>query len=383
MDRAVTLQLAGQYAESNRYLQAAEARIESLFAVSISQQAGSFLINDTTLAYEGEDFEKVMIPILGALNYAALGEMNEALVEARKVDHLLSLLNDRYEKKNVYKEDALARYLSGILYEARGETNDAHIAYRKAYDAFRIYRQQYQTPIPPWIGADLLRTAHALGLTEEMQTYQSWFPETEWEDARSLREKGEAVLVTYVGRSPVKTNRFIDLPVPDGQGGIYPMRMAFPHFVRQPSQTRGIALQVEGSSQLSARGHLVEDVTAIAIKNLEDRIGRITAKTIARASAKLAASVQIRREAAKSNDPGKRLLADLSTGLFSLLTERADTRSWRTLPSEIYLARIPLPPGEYRITVRYRDGGGGLVEERSHSVSVKAGEKRFLIDRIP
>jgi hypothetical protein len=375
----MTLHLAGHYAESNRYLAAAEDKIESLYAVSISQEASSFLLNDNTLSYEGEDFEKVMINVVAALNYALLGQWDDALVEARKVDHKLTLLNDRYEKKNVYKEDALARYLSGILYEAKGEINDAFISYRNAYEAFQDYNKNYKTPIPSFIGPDLLRTSEALGLNEEEEEYRRAFPGMDWEKEESLSQKGEAIFLAYVGLSPVKIDRFVDIPIPDGQGGIYPVRLAFPRFVQQPLRTREVEVRIDDRS---VRGEIVEDVGAIADKNLDDRIARIAAKEIARATAKATASLKIRQEAAKSGDPGKQLLANLSTDLFSLLSEKADKRSWRTLPDEILLSRIPLEPGSHILGVRYLDAQGRVLQERAFPLSLKAGEKRFVIDRV-
>jgi len=165
LDRAMTLHLAGRYAESNTYLARAEDRIDALYTVSLHREVGAFLTNDTMLPYEGEDFEKVMINIIAALNYVSLDRPDDALVEVRKVDQKLNVFNDRYEKKNVYKEDAFARYLSGILYEARGELNDALVDYRRAYASYRDYEKQYQTPMPPSLPADILRTAEALGLT--------------------------------------------------------------------------------------------------------------------------------------------------------------------------------------------------------------------------
>ncbi len=159
LDRGMLLHLAGRYQESNRFLDGAQRIAEELYTKSITGQAGSLLTNDNTLPYEGEDFERVMIHVISALNYVFLDEWDEALVEARRVDHQLNLFNDRYEKKSVYQEDAFARYLSGLLYEARREWNDAWIAYRKAHEAYRTYETQYGTPPPEALESDLLRTA--------------------------------------------------------------------------------------------------------------------------------------------------------------------------------------------------------------------------------
>ena len=140
LDRGLTLHLAGRYAESNAVLAQAEARIDTLYTKSITTGVSSLFTNDTLLPYEGEDFEKVQLNLIAALNYVYLGQLDEALVEARKVDLKLTAYDNQYAAKPVYKEDAFARYLSGILYETRGELNDAFIAYRKALDAYEAYR---------------------------------------------------------------------------------------------------------------------------------------------------------------------------------------------------------------------------------------------------
>src|SRR3972149_3931808 len=118
LDRAMVLHLAGRYTESNTFLDKAESGMEELYTRRITAEAGAMLTNDNLLPYEGEDFEKVMVNVIGALNYVYMHQWDDALVEARKVDHKLNTLNDKYEKKNVNKEDAFARYLSGLLYEA-------------------------------------------------------------------------------------------------------------------------------------------------------------------------------------------------------------------------------------------------------------------------
>ena len=166
-DRGMLLHLAGRYEESNVFFEKAGALVEALYTQSVSTHAGALLTNDNLLPYEGEDFEKVLIHLFSALNYASMGQWDEALVEARRVDARLNLLNDRYSPKSVYKEDAFARYLSGILYEARGESNDAFISYRKAYEAFQEYQKFYRTPIPERIGSDLITLSKILRLREE------------------------------------------------------------------------------------------------------------------------------------------------------------------------------------------------------------------------
>ena len=381
LDRAMMLHLAGQYNESSQALAQAENRIEALYTQSVTAGAGAMLSNDNTLPYEGEDFEKVMINVIASLNYAYLGQWDEALVEARKVDHKLNLFNDKYEKKNVYKQDALAQYLSGMLYEAKGELNDAFISYRKAYEAYGDYRKNYGTPIPPMLPADLLRLTAALRLSEEHQDYLKQFPNTRWIPAKELKGQSELIFVSTTGRSPTKTDFFIDAPIPDKKGGTYILRVALPKFVPLPDKVKTaevhlIPVDAAGSGgATSQRTFPAEDITAIAKKNLEDRIARITAKAIARAVVKY----QMSQTAQKELGP----LAGLATNVYNVATEQSDKRSWRTLPGQIQLARLVVPPGMYTIAVEYYDHTNGLIERKTFpSVTLKAGEKRFLGYRV-
>jgi hypothetical protein len=382
LDRAMVLHLAGRYGESNRFLDAAERRIEELYTKSVTTGAGAMLTNDNLLPYEGEDFEKVMINLIAALNYVYLGQWDEALVEARKVDHKLNLINDRYDKKNVYKEDAFARYLTGILYEAKGELNDAFIAYRKAYDTYQDYRKNYGTPLPPTLPPDLLRVTAALGLNEEHEFYREKFSKTAWLRQKELSRRAELIFIGYDGLPPVKEDFFIDAPIPDGQGGLYVLRVALPRFVPQPTDLAYAEVRVVDArgTAVSQRTFLAEDITAIAAKNLEDRIGRITAKAIARATAKYVASREIRKMA--KDDSLSQFLADVGTNVYSIASEQSDKRSWRTLPGQVRMARLAVPPGAYTVTVEYYSTTQSRIGRKEYPVVLKAGEKRFLSQRM-
>ena len=382
LDRAMTLHLAGRYAESNTFLSAAETRMDQLYTKSLTAETGAMFTNDNLLPYEGEDFEKVMVNVISALNYVYLGRWDDALVEARKVDHKLNLFNDKYDKKNVYREDAFARYLTGILYEAEGEINDAFIAYRKAYETYRDYQKDYGTPLPPTLPRDLLRVTEALGLSEEHQAYRGNFPDTRWVSQKELARQGELILISLDGRSPLKEDFFVDAPIPDGRGGLYYLRVALPRFVPQPTDLAYAEVHLIGpqGAVASQRTFLAEDITAIAKKNLEDRIGRITAKAITRATTKFVAAREIRKKA--KDDPLAQFLTDVGTNVYSILSEEADKRSWRTLPGQIRIVRLTAPPGSYTVAVEYYTFNQRLITRKTSEVTIRAGEKRFLSHRV-
>ncbi|HEV8620112.1 MAG TPA: hypothetical protein VGQ79_03720, partial [Nitrospiraceae bacterium] len=213
MDRGMTLQLAGDYQQSNAVLEQAEEELDHLYTRRISTETFAFMTNDTALPYEGDPYEQVLINVLKALNYARLGQWQDALVEARRIDHRLNVLSDRTEEKNAYRDDGFARYLSGILYESTGDVNNAFIAYRKAYETFDATRAWSHTAVPSQLREDLLRTAEALHFTQELAEYRSVFPDTKWETNQALQQLAQVVVISYNGLAPRKEDQFLDLPI--------------------------------------------------------------------------------------------------------------------------------------------------------------------------
>ena len=91
-------------------------------------------------------------------------------------------------------------------------------------------------------------------------------------------------------------------------------------------------------------GDEVESVSAIARQSLEDKKGRVLAKTIARAVAK----ELLAREA--ENKYGA--WGGLAARAVGMISEQADIRLWSTLPAEIEASIIPLPVGSYQVMAK-------------------------------
>jgi len=335
------------------------------------------------------------------MNYIFMDQSDEALVEARKVDHKLNLMNDTYEKKNIYKRDGLARYLSGILYEAKGLLNDAFISYRMALEAYEDYRSDYGTPIPLTLPSDLLRTSKALGLEEEHSHYREQFPDAAWMTEEELGSRSEVIFLGLIGRSPIKEDYFIDVPIPDGVGGTYLGRIAIPKYVALETEIKSAKVHLipsEGgmikaddlSGAVSQDTFVMEDITAISKKNLEDRMGRIMARATARAVIKYEAAHSINKamdlnmnQAAGAQAAGI-IIGEIMTKVIPLISEHADNRSWHTLPSEVWMARVVAPPGEYTIVVDYHDRMGRSVARKTYPpLTLTAGKKKLLSHRMP
>lgn len=136
LNKAMLLRMMEDYKGSNAHFEQAKKYIEQNTAISVTEQASSFLINDSTRAFIGAPFEQVMIHLYSALNYLQLNQIDSARVEALQVDVKLRQLSSE-DKNALLNSDPFARYLSGIIYEDLHEWSDALIAYRKAYQPIR------------------------------------------------------------------------------------------------------------------------------------------------------------------------------------------------------------------------------------------------------
>ena len=99
LDVGLSLHSSGKYDESNHYFLKANDIAEIKDYTSISTEAATLLTTDNIKDYKGEDFEKVLINVYLAMNYALMGNREDALVEARRVNSKLALMVTLGQKK--------------------------------------------------------------------------------------------------------------------------------------------------------------------------------------------------------------------------------------------------------------------------------------------
>jgi hypothetical protein len=363
MNRGMLLRMDGQFAASNQDFAAAKQRVEALNALSLREQGTALAINDGTRSYAGAPYEQVMLNLYSALNYLELGELDAARVESLQVDLLLGELADK-EVGPLFANDPFARYLSALIYEAEGEESDAMIAYRLAYEAYRQHGQRYPLPVPRQLQLDLLRLSAALDLSAENQKFVAEFGLEPGPGMEQLRTQGELIFLLQDGLAPVMVEEDLSLPVPPrGQW----VRVALPAYLRRPPSFSGARLKIGGQV---VETEMFENIEELAIAELE----RNRPAILARATARVLLKYQMNKKASKNNE-----LAGLLVNVGNLLTERADTRSWMSLPANIQLARVVLPPGVYALEVELLGSEGNPGRKRRYpAVTLKAGKMTFI-----
>ncbi len=355
LESGLLLHYAGDYELSNTHFLESEREMDDLYTQSVSKGVGSMVLNDNLLPYEGEDFEKVYVNLFLALNYARLGKLGDALVEARKVDLKLKEYSRQYEGKNSYKQDAFVRYIMGVLYEADGEVNDAFISYRDAYQGYKAYDTLFATKCPSYLKADLVRTAGRLGFQNELTEYEKEFGIKYTPSPPNL---GTLLVVIYSGRGPVKEEVKLRVSIMDNEGTVHTFVAAVPKFHSRQNWVSTYNVSANGNGVSDAtESELGEDVNAIAGKSLDERISLIYLKTAGRALLKFLAAEQAKKEVKKQNDsPLANFLTSVVVDAAYDASEKADVRTWRTLPHDIQIALLRLPAGDFTVGVISQNG---------------------------
>ena len=362
LNKAMLLRMTGDYAASNDAFILATRRISDLYGASVSENAAAFIINDSTRIYTAPTFERVLIHLYMALNYLALGQHDQARVEALQVD--LTLREQAEHGLKSDKEDALARYLSGKIYEEQGEWSDARIAYVQAYQAYQEHQKKYGMPVPKFVEYDVLRLTQKEGLTQDLADYKKTFALKDAASGPDTADLGQLVFLLNEGLAPLKREHSVTIINPESGRLI---RISLPYYENRRSNVARARVTIGGKTVTT---ELAEDIGAIAKNDLESSMGAIRARALARAVAK----DQAARRAAQQND-----ILGLAVNITNVLTERADTRSWFTLPSHIHLAVITLPPGHYSAKIELLGNNDEVISTRMFdNVVIRAHQIAYL-----
>lgn len=372
LNKGTLLRLQGDYAASNQQFESAKRLMAKLGAISVKEQAGSVVVNDTLKAYEGIGIEQLLIHAFVELNYLQSGNIEDAAVEARQFDIQQRLIAVR-DPDAKYLSGAFVRYLNGLVYQEEGERDSARIDFRKAVDGYTEQKSITRFGVPAALKADLARLENPHPLSPDNSLPKK---AGDAKQPTSKVNEGEVVFILHDGLGPTLAENIISIANPDPQHGAAIMSVAVPRFVqRRVPVTR---FELSDGSQ-SAESELVEDVNALARKSLEDRLPAITARAVARMVLKNAMAKKVK----KQNDDagGGALLLSIVADVGAIVSERADTRSWSLLPGNILMARLSLPPGIHDLSVTYFGKSGNVLATKDYAaVNVIAGRKVFLSD---
>lgn len=376
--------LEGKFAESNQYFETANLLIED-YRKNAVDEALALLTNPKMTEYKGEDFESLMIHYYKALNFLKVNDKQSALVEVRRMNNKLNVLENKYTNANKYTKDAFVQNLMGIVYDALGETNNAYTAYRNAYNTYKdVYSKQFGISVPLQLKKDLLRACFRMGFDTELDYYER---ETGMKYKNATGDGTELLLFWNNGLGPVKEEWSINFVVVPGVGGQVlfvneELGLSFPFYLPQQNQGQASSLNdlriirvafpkyverktIYDQAYVEANGEkypleLAENINDIAFKSLHDRMLRELGNSLLRLAIKKIEEAEIRKQS-------EGLATAVS--IFNAISEQADTRNWQSLPHSIYYTRVPIT--ESVKTVKMNVLSNGQVSN-SYDVNIDA-----------
>ena len=436
--RGLAAHYAGRPRASSDALESAAFLAEERYTRSLTNEALSLLTNDRIRPYRPGDVERLLIHHYGALNYLAAGDPEEAAVEARRLAHMLDRVADESpgwaESRAGRSLRSVLRRVTGAVFEAAGEENDADVAYRLA---------ERVAPTGEREGARLT----AVDSTPADSTFVDTLPPDQV-DPPPRQPAGEVVLVVEQGFAPHRIERsavavlgladvrglhreadairteertsaalsaVADTPeaagdsaavatslarellgeasarrggrvrlAGDSDGGVRLLRLAWPELAAPVAARPVRGLRPAGDVEVEPAGAADADLAgAVAAEFRGGQVGRL-ARTLLRAAAKQAAAEAVSEAAGDDEDEdGWGEALGTAASIFAAAIERADTRSWHLLPARISVLRLRLPPGEHRLTLELDTPGADRRREvEIGPVTVRRGRPTVLSHRV-
>jgi hypothetical protein len=358
LDKGMLRRINNDYTGSNQILEVAKQEIEKLYGVSITENLAAVTINETLRGYDGDRYEQLLLHAYMAMNYIQLGDVDGARVEMLQANVKMMEWGDEPE------EDAFVRYLEGIVYESLGEYDDAVISYRKAYTVYKEKGGAQYPTTPLALKQDLLRLLAWQGSWSEYKSLKKEFNMTGFKAPKASSKYGDLVVILNNGLAPIRSETALPIFSAEVEQNL---RVAFPVY-KQAKQNLYSAQVSVNNKQYGMQP--VEDIDALARYSLAQAMPGIMARATARAVIKYNS-----QHSAGENSS----LAGFLMTITNLVTERADTRSWTTLPQEIELKRILLPVGEHKVQIQMKNAAGLTVDVMNEIVVIKPEQSSFVI----
>lgn len=348
-----------QYAESKSAFDDSDRAVriqQDQATISLSESAmsvGALAVNDNLKNYHPADYELGFLHLYLGLNYLKENDLEGALIEMRRANQVQEQARKDREKElesaqNQMQQQGLTPnlgsilanypdagqklqavqngyllYLSALLYEADRDLNSAYVDYRRALAVMPDNQQVID---------GTKRVAKRLGMREDLAKLEKRYGKASY----LAQGKSRVIVIDERGVVEAMQGWKQALPLYDSRGNGAWYSISLPYYPEKREQSFGpLSLN---SDTLSA--DMLSDVNLMAKQDLSERMPNI----IIRQGLRVWAKDRLRKEAAQGDDVGNLLF-----NVWNTLTEQPDTRSWLTLPGEVYSSSEIVKPGEQNI----------------------------------
>ena len=403
--------LTKQYDSSNLYLNNADILIEQT-RKNAGDIAAANLINPMMQTYLGEDFEPFMMHYYKALNYLYLGKIENAVVEARRIQLTTQTQNDKFAGKLTrYSKDAFALNLQGIIYEINGDINNAFIAYRNAVELYLSNNgSYYNVQMPKQLKRDVIKTALQMGFTGEATKYknlfsidsiaasntnelivfveQGWIAEKKQRNLFVTRDNAGISSLFFIDSDgsrvqvPFDVNAYRELRSSDITASSFRILKVSIPFYSINSEYQKVNVVINNTNYAT---EITQNLNSLAVNILQERmfkeignaVVRQITKKLAEKGIEAGTKAVVENNSKEKDDKKKKenaeaagAVAGLLVNILNTATEKADTRNWQSLPAFISYVRIPLQTGENKLTLQFGNQQKNITIQSTQKLQV-------------
>ena len=357
LEQGAVLRAAGQYDESNKAFDLAQAKIddyETKAKVRVGQEAGALLSNQAELDYEGRSYDGIMLNTYKALNYLELGEPDKArpeLIRAyqrqqnaveenkkriEKVQAEAAQSKDKATMKKAEDDPKFQAQMAGTF------TNlDNLKAYTDYVNPFTVYLDGLFFMANAADGSDLERAHKSFERVAGFLGDNQYIKE-DLATVDGLIAGKPLVPTTYVifetGSAPVREQTRIDIPIIVTK--VSYVGAAFPKLRPHGNYLSDLSVMVNGTNVATTT--LLADMDSVIGLDFKNEMPVVITKTIAATVTKAVAAYAI-NQAANQSSSIFGLVAQIGTAVYQGAVNIADERTWTTLPKQFQFARFPTP----------------------------------------
>jgi len=331
---------------------------------TILAQTGSLMTNDNGLPYRVKNYELIFLYNYQVLNYLAEGDIADALVSVRQSDqqqqwyvqahqyelqqaqqaaqqHNLNFnpfnydsTHDTYtlaKEVNDPMQNGFAYFLSGTLYEATGDYNDAFISFQNAIKV---------APNNSFVRNKLLEVLEEGGGDSSQLPY--YLKKFGLKSPPAIPQNNGQLVVFYEqGLVPSLHSASFPFNIQDAS-----QIFTFPIYTNSSATIPTLAISEQLNNKLSSLGQTQQlvNVQALAAKTLIDDYPIIFIREALRLTTQVAVLTSATDNA--NNSLSNDLANAFATSLYMTLMAGADLRSWLTLPHTVQAYQTYLPAAQ-------------------------------------
>lgn len=388
IERGSILRTAGRYSESDEAFALVESRIEDFETradTDVGEEIGALLTTPDKITYRGFDYDRVFVAVYRGLNSLAMEDYETPRQHFVRASQWQDFTVERNRRLIERAQDEKAEAQEKCDVDRTLQSDDLQAAMRDRYGNLELF-SGYENFANPF--ADFVRAVFLLGVRQsydDIDTARNLMRRVAgMVDAnpyvladldradRAARGEGIDLNMTYVffetGVAPHREEFRITLPLFLVNGYVDTVSIAVPYLEFNGGHAGTLRIDTGDGTHHTV---LLADVDRIIAGEFKQRLPTLITRMVASAVVKSALQYAM-NEATKSNE-WVNLFSRIGMAVYAAGTNRADLRTWATLPKEIQYASFPTPPdaslavykGGFSSSVTLEQQGLNIVVVRS------------------